>query len=107
MKLLIPTVMSLLLLTACTSYKEGFDCEAVPGVGCHSISEVDKMIDEEKLGVEKAQNEEIRKEDKLPRSPAQSKGVHVWIAPYTDEAGITHSAQNLFVPIKPNPEGAE
>lgn len=101
---------SLLLLTACTSYKEGFDCDAIPGVGCRSISEVDKMIDEGKIGADDTSN-------KKPNPQEESKGdnkhlsfikdVHVWIAPYSDDEGTTHGAQNLFVPIKPRLEGVE
>ncbi len=99
MKLLIP-IITLLSLTACTSYKEGFDCEALPGVGCRSISEVDKMIDEGKLGGEEAEN-------KPTHSSHQPKSVHVWIAPYSDNDGIMHGSQSLFVPLNPKPEGTE
>lgn len=101
---------SLLFLTACTSYKEGFDCEAVSGVGCRSISEVDKMIDEGKIEADDTSNkkpnpQEESKEDNKHVRPI--KGVHVWIAPYSDDDGTAHGAQNLFVPIKPNPRGIE
>ena len=109
MKHLIPTI-TLLSLTACTSYKEGFDCEAVPGVGCRSISEVDKMIDEGKIGAGDTSNKESNpqeesKEDNKYLSPIR--GVRVWIAPYSDDDGTTHGAQNLFVPLRPHPEGVE
>ncbi len=108
MKHLIP-ITSFILLTACTSYKEGFDCEAVPGVGCRSISEVDKMIDEGKIRADDTSTNKsnLQKESKEDNQHLSSmRGVHVWIAPYSDD-GIMHSAQNLFVPIKPRPEGAE
>ncbi|AIL13427.1 hypothetical protein IM40_07880 [Candidatus Paracaedimonas acanthamoebae] len=107
MKLLIPTAISLLLLTACTSYKEGFDCEAVPGVGCKSIAQVDRMIDDGKLGGDDTADnpQEAYKKDNKELSQATAKGVHVWIAPYTDNDGITYGPQSLFVPFRTNEKG--
>ncbi|OJX11911.1 MAG: hypothetical protein BGO77_04615 [Caedibacter sp. 37-49] len=111
MKNLIP-VTSFILLTACTSYKEGFDCEAVSGVGCRSISEVDKMIDEGKLGAEEdhgsSHPETPPKEvavEKQQDSLNKARGVHVWIAPYSDDEGVWHGSQSLFVPLRTNEKG--
>lgn len=109
MKHILP-ITSLILLTACTSYKEGFDCEAVPGVGCKSIAEVDRMIDQGKLGADDNSSQESPPQSDLKRNHKpleRTRGVHVWIAPYMDDDGITHSSQSLFVPLKLSPEGAE
>jgi len=109
MKHILP-ISALLLLTACTSYKEGFDCEAVSGVGCKSITEVDHLIDQSKLGADDNSNQESNPQKVIKRDITQAenkKGVHVWIAPYSDDNGITHSSQSLFVPLKLSPEGAE
>lgn len=109
MKHLIPTV-SLLLLTACTSYKEDFDCEAVPGVGCKSIAEVDRMIDEGKLGDDDISSQEIQPQKAIKGEITQGekkRGVHVWIASYSNDDGILHGSQSLFVPLIPNPERAD
>ncbi len=109
MKHLIP-ITSFILLTACTSYKEGFDCEAVSGVGCRSISEVDKMIDEGKIGTDDTSNKESNPQEESKEDNKHlgtMRGVHVWIAPYSDDDGTMHGAQNLFVPLKPYHEGVE
>jgi hypothetical protein len=99
------SITSLILLTACTSYKEGFDCEAVSGVGCKSIAEVDHMIDQGKLGVDDNSSQENNPQRVIKGDITQAenkKGVHVWIAPYSDDEGIWHGSQSLFVPLRTN-----
>src|SRR5690606_33985033 len=39
-------------LTGCSTTSETFDCKAGKGVGCKSISQVNKMVDEGSLGTE-------------------------------------------------------
>lgn len=107
MKQIIP-IITLLTLTACTSYKEGFDCEAVPGVGCKSIAEVDHLIDQGKLGADDNSSQEDSPQGELTadRKPLdRTRSVHVWIAPYSDDEGILHGSQSLFVPLKAQLEG--
>ncbi|MBN9344400.1 MAG: hypothetical protein BGO76_00975 [Caedibacter sp. 38-128] len=111
MKHILP-IITLLLLTACTSYKEGFDCEAAPGVGCKSIAEVDHLIDQGKIGAEEERNssnsEETSKEvtvGKQQDSLNKTRGVHVWIAPYSDDEGVWHGSHSLFVPFRTNEKG--
>ncbi|MBN9343771.1 MAG: hypothetical protein BGO76_01240 [Caedibacter sp. 38-128] len=98
-------IISLLLLTACTSYKEGFDCEAVSGVGCKSITEVDHLIDQSKLGADDNSNQENSSQGDLKRNHKpleRTKGMHVWIAPYSDDEEVWHGSQSLFVPLTTN-----
>ena len=108
MKQIIP-IITLLTLTACTSYKEGFDCEAVPGVGCKSISEVDHLIDQGKLGADDNSSQENNPQKVIKGDITQTennkKGVHVWIAPYSDDEGVWHGSQSLFVPLRINEKG--
>ena len=112
MKQIIP-IITLLTLTACTSYKEGFDCEAVPGVGCKSITQVDRMIDESKIGAEEEQDPFSNSKTipgeitvgKQQDSLNKSRGVHVWIAPYSDDEGVWHGSQSLFVPLRTHEKG--
>ena len=68
------------------------------------------MIDEGKLGADNSSSQESNPQKVIKRDITQAenkKGVHVWIAPYSDDNGITHSSQSLFVPLKLSPEGAE
>lgn len=72
--------------------------------------EVDKMIDEGKLGGDDRSNQESKPQKVIKGDITQienKKGVYVWIAPYSDDDATTHGAQKSFVPIKPNPEGVE
>ena len=50
----LPFLSVLILLTGCSTTSEVFECEAGKGIGCKSISEVNKMVDTGKL----ANNEE-------------------------------------------------
>lgn len=92
------------MLTACTTYQEGFDCAARPGVGCQSITQVDRLIDQGKLGrdeedVEEATHRQNLKEYTQVHRSLKKRGVHVWLAPYEDESGTWHDTQTLFVPF--------
>jgi conjugal transfer pilus assembly protein TraV len=99
-------LMPVLMLTACTTYQEGFDCAAVPGVGCKSITQVDRLIDQGKLGNEEESLEEkvSQPETSQKREPfdpsLKRQGVQVWLAPYEDDNGTWHDSQMLFVPLK-------
>jgi conjugal transfer pilus assembly protein TraV len=98
-----------ILLSACSTTSETFDCEPGKGVGCRSITTVNKMIDQghfasPSLGVMSLQSSVIASAQVLPfseeivlsdktivqRSPEQH--IRVWIAPYQDEAGNFHEA---------------
>lgn len=95
------------MLTACTTYQEGFDCAARPGVGCQSITQVDRLIEQGKLGRDEEVIEEesiASKQYKQSDHPLKKKGVQVWLAPYEDENGTWHATQTLFVPLKSSQE---
>lgn len=47
-----------IILGACSTTSETFDCKAGNGVGCKSISEVNQMIDEQGRGKETAGNKQ-------------------------------------------------
>lgn len=101
-------LIPLIMLTACTTYQEGFDCAAVPGVGCKSITQVDRLIDQGKLGNDEDsfdQEEKVSQpttsQGREPFAPSlKRQGVQVWLAPYEDENGTWHDSQTLFVPLK-------
>jgi conjugal transfer pilus assembly protein TraV len=105
-----------ILLSACSTTSETFDCEPGKGVGCRSITTVNKMIDQghfayppqgtapllspviasssqavsEALPQALSVSEEIVLTDKtvVQRSPEQH--MRVWIAPFQDEGGNFH-----------------
>lgn len=94
-------LIPVLMLTGCSTYQEGFDCAAVPGVGCKSITQVDRLIDQGKIGVDEALPFESKSLNPQPLSP-RAKGVQAWLAPYEDENGTWHDSQTLFVPLERN-----
>lgn len=120
------------LLVGCSSSSETFECEPGKGVGCRSISTVNKMIDQGHFAsspllaatlpepdltrMTQAQPltflEEIVLSDQslVQRSPEQH--IRVWVAPYQDEAGNLHEAsfihsviQSGFWHVQGNPWG--
>lgn len=100
--------MPVLMLASCTTYQEGFDCAAVPGVGCKSITQVDRLIDQGKLGndedtldeKERFSQRKLSQEYESFDPSLKRQGVQVWLAPYEDENGTWHDSQTLFVPLK-------
>ena len=115
--------LSLLGLTACSSYQEGFDCPAGIGVGCKSLSTVDQMIEQGQLPKAVPEDDrvealvvlassrlnydsQVRQEiDPQPsrlsvsRIPEQS--VRVWIKGYTDGQGNTHDHAVIYTVVQP------
>lgn len=103
-------LMPVLMLASCSTYQEGFDCAAVPGVGCKSITQVDRLIDQGKIGVDEASLEASKitpqalnhSESQAYSKSTSNRGVQVWLAPYEDENGTWHDSQTLFVPLEKN-----
>lgn len=82
-----------LVLTGCATYNETFDCEPSKGVGCNSLSQVNRMVDEGALPFS---------EEKLviPRPLMASQGkLRVWIAGHTGAEVITHEPSVVYVPL--------
>lgn len=94
-----------LIVSGCSTSSEIFDCEPGKGVGCQSITKVNKMIDaghfrgsdEDSLVkssvpffvplLEPAQNGEHEVVQRVREQP-----IRVWVAPYQDEEGNFHEA---------------
>ena len=123
------TLLSLLALTGCSSYQEGFDCPAGVGVGCKSLSTVDQMIERGELPkpilednnvegltlsstrtsltndsyVNEPQSRLIGSEFSSPstivRNPEQS--LRVWIKGYTDDQGNYHDHAVIYTVVQP------
>lgn len=92
-------LFSVLLLSGCATYNEHFDCEPRNGVGCKSLSDVNRMVDEGKLPLEKEEEEKKKLESFLPRTILQ-KRMRMWVSGYTDEEGIAHEAAWVHIPLQ-------
>ncbi len=115
----------LTLLSGCSTTSEVFECEAGKGIGCKSISEVNKMVDQGQVGGNSddpqilktvapvfAQNNlssvtkpvdgnEIVLSDQTTVKRAQEDPLRVWIAPFQDEQGNLHEGSVVHTVIRP------
>lgn len=82
-------LLSLTLLTGCSTYSEKFDCGVGPGVGCKSLSHVNQMVERGQLPADD--------EDDFEASSQSPKGQRIWIAPHTDENGHYHDSSYLHL----------
>lgn len=121
-------VPCLLLLSACTSYQNDFDCPPKPGIGCQSISEIHDQIQETTTGKDhlvvpetddcdsgKCPNASRRPEVSLP--PAHDgaylvgaggdlvrripeRVIRVWVNGRVTETGDYEAAHYIYVALK-------
>ncbi len=70
-------ITSLLALGACAVHSTKFECEPGKGVGCKSVSKVNKMVDKKQIPEVKEEKEEKFDEDIF--LPGTQK--RIWIAP--------------------------
>ena len=113
------------LLPGCSTTSETFDCKAGKGVGCKSISQVNKMVDEGSLSLEKEgsayapiSTPVITPTSLLPDSPSslgqdialsddmvvhriREEHLRVWIAPFQDQQGNLHEGTMVHTVLKP------
>ena len=121
----LPFLPFLILLSGCSTSSEVFECEAGKGIGCKSISEVNKMVDQGQVGGNGdelqplktvapvfAQNKlnsgvmpmdgnEIVLSDQTTVSRVQEAPLRVWIAPFQDEQGNLHEGSVIHTVIRP------
>lgn len=78
----------LCFVSACTMPNESFDCPAKGGVGCRSVSEVNDLINQKRLG-DTTQDIDQASLDLGSRQVKKDimAGYRVWMAPYTDDEG--------------------
>ena len=114
----------LTLLSGCSTTSEVFECEAGKGIGCKSISEVNKMVDNGKVanneesdsletaapvfvqnklgsGTNPVDGNEIVLFDQITVSRVQEAPLRVWIAPFQDEQGNLHEGSVIHTVIRP------
>ena len=114
--LLIAHVLSGILMlgtTGCTStYRESFDCVPGRGVGCQSITQVNRLVDQSGdsslFNANQADDQNsVQKDAFLASRPisSQSHSLKVWIAPYKDEHGNLHGEQTIQTRINSDERG--
>jgi conjugal transfer pilus assembly protein TraV len=115
----------LILLSGCSTTSEVFECETGKGIGCKSISEVNKMVDQGQVGenIEDSQTlktsapvfaqntmsseknpidaQEIVLSDKTTVKRVKEDHLRVWIAPFQDEQGNLHEGSVIHTVIRP------
>ena len=116
-------VLSLgMVLSGCSTTSETFDCKAGKGVGCKSISQVNKMVDEGALGAEQegnahtplstpvittaslsagSQDSDIPLSDDMVVHRIREEHLRVWIAPFQDHQGNLHEGTVVHTVLKP------
>jgi conjugal transfer pilus assembly protein TraV len=123
--LLFVHLMTFSLLSGCSTTSEVFDCEAGKGIGCKSISEVNRLVEQGQAGGNSdepqsqkmvapvfAQNKlnsgvmpidgnEIVLSDQTTVSRVQEAPLRVWIAPFQDDQGNLHEGSVVHTVIRP------
>jgi len=101
-------------LTACTSNNDLFDCPAGKGVGCQSISEVNRRVDRGDFENQREERTDSLKalapvamtfDDRVqPSSPGiervPEKNLRLWIAPFQDEDGNFHEESAIHTIVR-------
>jgi hypothetical protein len=91
-------LLCLFTLTGCATYNEGFDCEPGKGIGCVSLSHVNRMVDQGKVPFQSESQWE-----QSSKNPASHKTRRLWVSAHTDEDGVRHEDSLLHVPIGDTP----
>lgn len=110
------------VLTGCSTTSETFDCKAGKGVGCKSISEVNKMVDGGSLGRDQegspqtplvspvittasvspgSSGQDIALSDDMVVHRIREEHLRVWIAPFQDHQGNLHEGTVVHTVLKP------
>lgn len=112
-----------LMLSACSTTSETFDCPAGKGVGCKSISTVNKMVEQGKLSNNdepgsiqavspvfapnnlvsetSADRQEIVLSDQTTVNRIKEEHLRVWVAPFQDDQGNLHEGSVVHTVIRP------
>ena len=101
-------IISCLLLTSCATTRETFDCKYSKGVGCHSITEVNAMVNDGKLDSKMGSKPQQDFNIKAPIVPndlsikrVTEQHLRVWVAPHQDEQGNFHEGAKVHTVLKP------
>lgn len=128
-KALILSTLTTLFLTGCSQYQEEYDCSAGKGIGCKSITEVKKMLNQGEIDIPESTTETYQGRGATGKmtimSPVinnvPSKGVspisfmdssgmliqrtpekplRIWIAPYQDSEGNLREASVVHTVVQ-------
>jgi hypothetical protein len=118
MKLNLTLLLSFITLSACTPYAETFDCSPGRGVGCQSLTTINRMVEDGKLPLEDDSNKSPEKESSQGNEsdpPAKetplieasnplklnpSTHLKVWVAGYEEKVGserFFHGSSFVYV----------
>ena len=91
--------------TACSVSGEIFDCKYSKGVGCHSITEVNKLLNEGKLKTFDAKARNTFKNSNIISDNSTLKRVteehlRIWLAPHQDEQGHFHEGSIVHTVLR-------
>ena len=102
-----------LLLTGCSIPQDSFDCKYSKGVGCCSITEVNGMVNQGRLGKKPFNDDTPLKDSVVLISPDSisadsmvikritEEHLRIWLAPYQDKQGHFHEASIIHTVLKP------
>jgi conjugal transfer pilus assembly protein TraV len=117
----------ILMLAGCSTNSEVFECEAGKGIGCKPISEVNRMVDQGRLGSHLSHDEpdslkplapvlaqnnltsetkvsdmkDIVLSDHTTVNRVQEEHLRVWVAPFQDDQGNLHEGSVIHTVIRP------
>jgi conjugal transfer pilus assembly protein TraV len=118
-------LMVISLLSGCSTTSEVFECEAGKGIGCKSISEVNKMVDQGQVernsdelhslktvapvfaqsnlsaGERPVDGNETVLSDQTTVKRVTEDPLRVWIAPFQGEQGNLHEGSVVHTVIRP------
>jgi conjugal transfer pilus assembly protein TraV len=104
-------------LVGCTTSHEVFDCPAGKGMGCRSISQVNRMVNQGEIAQD-PEPERVSPSVSLSSADADrlstslmgegrvvkrvsEEHLRVWIAPFVDERGDFHEASRIHTVLRP------
>lgn len=102
-----------LILAGCSTTRETFDCKYAKGVGCRSITEVNSMLNDDKLN--KAANfkatttqknsaisikEDVISLDNVIVKRVTEEHLRIWLAPHQDEQGHFHEGSVVHTVLR-------
>ena len=105
-----------LCLSGCTTPKSSFDCSYGKGIGCHSITEVNDMVnkgDFDKTSLKQApsgidnqklhsiDSRQILSSDTSIVQRVTEEHLRVWVAPFQDEQGQFHEGSVIHAVLRP------
>ena len=92
-------ILTVLVLNSCSSYNNNFDCKPGIGIGCKSLSYVNKMVNEGKLGdaeesdcincnsnslTKNSNDPKLHSDNDVEKIINKDQVIKIWFAPYVE-----------------------